>query len=195
MQTCSVENLHCGQMSCVYQRLLLQFLKVWPQLYTVLKSEVSFSHVWFCSYTEFPWHADDAECVCVLAAAKRIDSCDATVMTTTNHYVDFPICTLHAAYLPHPPPLLSSLSILLLEAQTAAEQGSEKKNTMIVSDEQEGLRERDTPKESGSLRVTEQGVGERRKSEHCKGHCLVIQEHRRLWRVTAPPPDFVYICV
>lgn len=132
--------------------------------------------------------------VCVLAAAKRIGSCDATVMMTTNHYVDFPVCALHAAYLPHPPPLLSSLSILLLEAQTAAEQGSEMKNTMIVSDEQEGLRERER-KESGSLRVTEQRVGERRKSEHCKGQCLVIQEHRRLWRVTAPPPNFVYICV
>lgn len=45
------------------------------------------------------------------------------------------------------PPLLSFLSILLLEAQTAAEQGSEMKNTMIVSDEQEGLSERETPKE------------------------------------------------
>lgn len=83
--------------------------------------------------------------IMLLAAAKRTHWCDATVTTTTtNHYVAFPVSALRAAHVPRPLPCTSiSLSssprsILLSESQTAAAQGTESENTVIVSDKNRG---------------------------------------------------------
>lgn len=83
-------------------------------------------------------------CVCLLAAAPLLLKGQTDVMlqwhAITNHYVAFPVFVLCAAHVLCPHPLLSSLSLLLSESQTAAAQGSETKNTVIVSDENRGAR-------------------------------------------------------
>lgn len=87
------------------------------------------AHTSHCTCDTVVESLGDAESVglsgsCCSTAAERTDRCDATVMTTTNHYVAFPVSALRAAQDPRPPPLLSALSFSLRPAITDSDCGS-----------------------------------------------------------------------
>lgn len=122
------------------------------------------------------WNVLVMQTVCVrgLAATPLLlkGQTDVTLRWRRQQTIMYPFLFLPCVFQAHPLYSHCILSVLLSEPQTAAAQGSETENTVIVSDENrgaqwEGNTKREQERERGSQRMTEQGE-KRMEERHTK---------------------------